>query len=135
MRSRPEGSKLNSSAITRLAAAGLIDLDIGGPSSKPYQPEGYYAAIQFPDRKYIPDAGLTQYRRGLYMHWQRTFLHPMLANFDAPLREDPVCTRNLSNTPQQALTLLNDPEFIEAARVLAQRLLAVQGRRRRGTNQ
>src|SRR5207245_2383227 len=63
-------------------------------------------------------------RRGLYMHWQRTFLHPMLANFDAPSREDPICTRNLSNTPQQALTLLNDPEFLEAARVLAERLLA-----------
>jgi hypothetical protein len=103
-----------------LAAAGLIDLEVGGPSAKPYQPEGYYAAIQFPDRKYVPDAGPTQYRRGVYMHWQRTFLHPMLANFDAPSREDSVCTRNLSNTPQQALTLLNDPEFLEAARVLAQ---------------
>jgi hypothetical protein len=107
-----------------LTAAGLIDLDTGGPSAKPYQPDGYYAAIQFPDRKYIPDTGPTQYRRGLYMHWQRTFLHPMLANFDAPSREDPICTRNLSNTPQQALTLLNDPEFLEAARVLAQHLLS-----------
>ncbi|HEY8749052.1 MAG TPA: PSD1 and planctomycete cytochrome C domain-containing protein [Tepidisphaeraceae bacterium] len=107
-----------------LSAAGLIDLDIGGPSAKPYQPEGYYANIQFPDRKYVPDPDARQWRRGLYMHWQRTFLHPMLANFDAPSREDPICTRNLSNTPQQALTLLNDPEFIEAARVLAQNILA-----------
>jgi hypothetical protein len=57
------------------------------------------------------------------MHWQRTFLHPMLANFDAPSREDAVCTRNVSNTPQQALTLLNDPTYVEAARVLAQKLV------------
>jgi len=61
------------------------------------------------------------------MHWQRTFLHPMLANFDAPSREDSVCTRNVSNTPQQALTLLNDPEFVEASRVLADKLLAAGG--------
>ena len=65
-----------------------------------------------------------QYRRGLYMHWQRTFLHPMLANFDAPAREECTATRNVSNTPQQALTLLNDPTFVEAARVFAARLLA-----------
>jgi hypothetical protein len=58
------------------------------------------------------------------MHWQRTFLHPMLANFDAPSREDPICTRNVSNTPQQALTLLNDPEYVEAARVLASKAMA-----------
>ena len=106
-----------------LAISGLIDLDIGGPSVKPYQPPGYYANIQFPDRTYVPEADERQWRRGLYMHWQRTFLHPMLANFDAPSREDGICTRNLSNTPQQALTLLNDPEFVEASRVLAQKIL------------
>ena len=57
------------------------------------------------------------------MHWQRTFLHPMLANFDAPSREECVANRIVSNTPQQALTLLNDPTFVEAARVLAARAL------------
>jgi hypothetical protein len=57
------------------------------------------------------------------MHWQRTFLHPMLANFDAPSREDTICARTVANTPQQALTLLNDPSFVEAARVFAARLL------------
>jgi hypothetical protein len=102
-----------------LFAAGLLNLDLGGPSVFPYQPEGYYANIQFPNRKYIADQDDRQYRRGLYMHWQRTFVHPMLANFDAPSREDAVCTRTQSNTPQQALTLLNDPTFVEAARVLA----------------
>ena len=106
-----------------LSITGLIDLDIGGPSCKPYQPAGYYANIQFPDRPYVAESDERQYRRGLYMHWQRTFLHPMLANFDAPSREDCVCTRVVSNTPQQALTLLNDPEFVEAAKALAVRVL------------
>jgi hypothetical protein len=107
-----------------LFAAGLLNPDMGGPSVFPYQPEGYYANIQFPNRKYIAEEDDRQYRRGLYMHWQRTFLHPMLANFDAPSREDAICTRTLSNTPQQALTLLNDPEFVEAARVLAAKAVA-----------
>jgi hypothetical protein len=107
-----------------LSAAGLLNLDIGGPSIFPYQPEGYYANIQFPSRKYIADVDDRQYRRGIYMHWQRTFLHPMLANFDGPSREDSICTRTQSNTPQQALTLLNDPEFVEAARVLAEKAVA-----------
>jgi hypothetical protein len=107
-----------------LSIAGLINLDLGGPSFYPYQPEGYYANLQFPDRGYTASAGDLQYRRGLYIHWQRTFLQPALANFDAPSREECACTRNLSNTPQQALTLLNDPTFVEAARALARELLA-----------
>ena len=107
-----------------LAIAGLLNLDIGGPSVHPFQPKGYYAAIQFPDRDYYTESDERQYRRGLYTHWQRTFLHPAMANFDAPAREECTCSRNLANTPQQALTLLNDPEFVEAARVFAQHLLA-----------
>jgi hypothetical protein len=107
-----------------LAAAGLINLDIGGPSVYPYQPAGYYAALQFPDRDYIPDSDERQYRRGVYIHWQRTFMHPMLANFDAPSREECTASRNISSTPQQALTLLNDPEFVEAARALAEQSLS-----------
>jgi hypothetical protein len=106
-----------------LAIAGLLDLSPGGPPVKPYQPADYYAGLQFPDRDYTPDKGPDQYRRGIYSHWQRTFLHPMLANFDAPSREDCVALRTASNTPQQALTLLNDPSFVEAARVWASRLL------------
>ncbi|MBL9200451.1 MAG: PSD1 domain-containing protein [Opitutaceae bacterium] len=108
-----------------LFAAGLLNLrDIGGPSAKPYQPPGYYAALQFPDRDYIASDDEEQWRRGVYMHWQRTFLHPMLANFDAPSRDECAAARTVSNTPQQALTLLNDPTFVEAARALAARALA-----------
>lgn len=107
-----------------LAIAGLLQLDeIGGPSVKPYQPAGYYEALQFPNRDYVADTDARQWRRGLYTHWQRTFLHPMMANFDAPARDECAAARTNSNTPQQALTLLNDPAFVEAARVFAARLL------------
>jgi hypothetical protein len=106
-----------------LFAAGILNLDdIGGPSAKPYQPANYYENLQFPNRDYVADTDAGQWRRGVYMHWQRTFLHPMLANFDAPNRDECTCSRNVSNTPQQALTLLNDPTFVEAARALASSL-------------
>lgn len=107
-----------------LFIAGLLDAEIGGPSAHPYQPAGYYAPLQFPNREYQADADERQWRRGVYAHWQRTFLQPMLANFDAPSREECSAARGISNTPQQALTLLNDPSFVEAARVMAQTLLA-----------
>jgi hypothetical protein len=111
-----------------LCIAGLLNEDIGGPSAHPYQPAGYYANLQFPDRDYHSDTDDRQYRRGLYTHWQRTFLHPMLANFDAPSREECTASRMVSDTPQQALTLLNDPSFVEAARVFAARLLEAKCR-------
>ncbi len=111
-----------------LSISGLINLDLGGPSVHPYQPAGYYVNIQFPERDYYSDTNDLQYRRGVYMHWQRTFLQPMLANFDAPGREESTCARNLSNTPQQALTLLNDPTFVESARAFAQELLLQTGK-------
>jgi hypothetical protein len=107
-----------------LFVAGLLSNEVGGPSAHPYQPAGYYAAIQFPDRDYVPEKDARQYRRSVYMWWQRTFLHPMLANFDAPSREECTANRVVSNTPQQALTLLNSPIFIEAARVFAARLIS-----------
>jgi hypothetical protein len=106
-----------------LAIAGLLNLEMGGPPAKPYQPDNYYDGLQFPDRKYIADKDERQYRRGVYTHWQRTFLHPMLANFDAPSREDCIALRTAANSPQQALTLLNDTTFVEAARVWAARLM------------
>lgn len=107
-----------------LFVAGILNLDIGGPSAKPYQPPGYYENLQFPNRDYVADVDDRQWRRGVYMHWQRTFLHPMLANFDAPARDECTASRNVSNTPQQALTLLNDPTFVEAARGFAEKLPA-----------
>ncbi len=107
-----------------LFISGLLNTDMGGPSAHPYQPPGYYANIQYPDRDYYPEKDERQYRRGVYTHWQRTFVHPMLANFDGPSREECTAFRIVSNTPQQALTLLNDPSFTEAARVFAQRILA-----------
>jgi hypothetical protein len=106
-----------------LAIAGLLNPEIGGPSVKPYQPAGYYSNLQFPNRDYHPSMDANQYRRGLYSHWQRSFLHPMLANFDAPAREECSVDRPTSSTPQQALTLLNDPSLVEAARGLAEKIL------------
>lgn len=106
-----------------LAVSGLLNLSIGGPSAKPYQPAGYYRHLNFPPREYQADKGAMLYRRGIYTHWQRTFLHPMLKAFDAPSREECTAERSSSNTPLQALDLLNDPSFAEAARVLATSLL------------
>lgn len=106
-----------------LAVSGLLHRAVGGPSGKPYQPAGYYAHLNFPPRKYRADRGPQQYRRGLYSHWQRTFLHPMLLAFDAPTREECTAERPRSNTPAAALALLNDPSFMEAYRVFAERVL------------
>mgnify|MGYP000046909845 FL=1 len=108
-----------------LSVSGLLAEDIGGPSVRPYQPTGYYRHLNFPRRKYQADSGKDQYRRGIYTHWQRTFLHPMLKNFGAPNREECATERAKANTPLQALTLLNDPTFTEAARSLATKLLIV----------
>jgi len=106
-----------------LAVSGLLTRDIGGVSVKPYQPVGYWKHMNFPKRKWTPSAGDNAYRRGLYTHWQRMFLHPSLLAFDAPSREECTVERSRSNTPQQALVLLNDPTYVEAARVFAQRII------------
>jgi hypothetical protein len=106
-----------------LFASGLLMLDVGGPSAKPYQPVGYYRHLNFPKREYVSDADAKQWRRGVYVHWQRQFLHPMLKAFDASTREECTAQRARSNTPLAALVLLNDPTFVESARVLGQRTL------------
>jgi hypothetical protein len=110
-----------------LAVSGLLVEKFGGPSVKPYQPEGYLLALNFPKRDYSAGRGDDLYRRGLYTHWQRTFLHPSLMSFDAPSREECAINRINSNTPLQALVLLNDPIFVEAARVFAQNILKQGG--------
>jgi len=109
---------------TALAAAGLLVRDVGGPSVKPYQPEGYWDYLNFPKRAWQADADERLWRRGLYVHWQRQYLHPALAMFDAPSREECTARRPRTSTPLQALVLLNDPSFVEAARALAVRALA-----------
>jgi len=109
-----------------LDVCGLLMDQIGGPSVRPYQPAGYYSQLNFPKRTYKHDTGSAQYRRGLYTHWQRTFLHPMLKAFDAPTREECTAQRPRSNTPLQSLSLLNDPSFVEAARTYAAEIL-IQG--------
>ncbi len=111
---------------TALFAGGLLVEQLGGPSVRPYQPAGYYQHLNFPKRTYEADTDRQQWRRGLYVHWQRMFLHPQMAAFDAPTREECTARRLPSNTPTQALVLLNDPTFVEAARGLAERaVLAV----------
>ncbi|MEO2036878.1 MAG: PSD1 and planctomycete cytochrome C domain-containing protein [Planctomycetaceae bacterium] len=106
-----------------LQVAGLLVRDVGGPSVRPYQPAGYYRHLNFPKRTYTHHEDERQWRRGLYVHWQRQFLHPMLKAFDAPSREECTAQRSQSNTPLAALTLLNDPTFVEAAEAFAVRIL------------
>ncbi|MEM0964577.1 MAG: PSD1 and planctomycete cytochrome C domain-containing protein [Verrucomicrobiota bacterium] len=106
-----------------LAISDLLVRRIGGSSAKPYQPDGYYQHLNFPKRTYETSTGEDQYRRGLYMHWQRTFLHPMLIAFDAPSRDECAVARPISNTPLQALNKLNDPSFVEAAIALSHAIL------------
>jgi hypothetical protein len=110
-----------------LAVSGLLSPKIGGPSVKPYQPAGYWIYLNFPKREWMDDRGENQYRRGLYTWWQRTFLHPSLKAFDAPTREECTAVRTRSNTPLQSLVLLNDPTYVEAARVFAARIVKEGG--------
>lgn len=107
-----------------LLASGLLVEKVGGPSVKPYQPAGYWAHLNFPKRTWQAGSGDELYRRGLYTYWCRTFLHPSLLAFDAPTREECTVERARSNNPLQALVLLNDPTYVEASRVLAQRVLS-----------
>jgi len=110
-----------------LQVSGLLTERFGGPSVRPYQPDGYLAALNYPRRSYSADRGDDLARRGLYTFWQRTFLHPDLLAFDAPTREECVLERTSSDTPLQSLDLLNDPIYVEAARVFAEHALKEGG--------
>lgn len=112
-----------------LAIAGLLDRarPAGGPSVKPYQPGDLWREFAYgdsADKTYVRDKGADLYRRSVYTFWKRSILYPSYAMFDAPNRE--VCTarRPVTNTPLQAYVLLNDETFVEAARVLAQKVSA-----------
>ena len=109
-----------------LAVSGLLVRRIGGPSVKPWQPAGYWENLNFPTREWENSRGEDQWRRGLYTWWQRSYVHPSLLAFDAPTREECAADRTRSNIPQQALVLLNDLTYFEAARALGLRLLSAE---------
>ncbi len=124
---RSSRSKLSAEMIrdNALAVSGLLVKKVGGPSVKPYQPPGLWAETTSGQglTKYIPDVGEGQYRRSLYTFWKRTVPPPSLMTFDAPTRDFCEVKRQKTSTPLQALAMLNDPQLIEAAEYLAQRIL------------
>jgi hypothetical protein len=107
-----------------LAVSGLLVQKIGGKSVKPYQPEGLWRALF--NTSFVQDKGENLYRRSVYTFWKRTVAPPSMAIFNAPSRETCIVKRENTNTPMQALTLMNDDQFVEAARVLAQKVMKDQ---------
>jgi hypothetical protein len=110
-----------------LFAAGLLKEKIGGPSVKPYQPAGLWKELTMGGLDYEQDHGDDLYRRSLYIYWKRTVAPPMMANFDAASRESCVVRETRTNTPLQALNLMNDVALVEAARGLGQRMIKEGG--------
>jgi hypothetical protein len=109
---------------TALFVSSLLKEKIGGPSVKPYQPDGLWEDVSVERRdKYVADTGEGLYRRSMYTFWKRTCPPPGMAAFDAPDRETCVVRRARTNTPMQALLLLNDPTYVESARKLAERVM------------
>lgn len=111
---------------TALFVSGLLNPEIGGPSVKPYQPSGLWEAVGYTSSntaKFQQDTGDKLYRRSMYTFWKRTSHPPSMAVLDAPSREACTVRRPRTNTPLQALTLMNDKQFVEAARHFAERIL------------
>jgi hypothetical protein len=107
-----------------LAISGLLESRIGGPSVKPYQPDGLWQDVSVERRAvYQQDTGPDLYRRSMYTFWKRTCPPPAMSTFDAPDRETCTVRRARTNTPLQALVLMNDPTYLEASRKLAERTL------------
>ena len=109
-----------------LWASDLLDPHMGGEGVKPYQPAGLWKALAHPasnTKQYQQDKGRMVYRRSLYVYWKRTSPHPMMTLFDAPSRESSCVKRSRTNTPLQSLSLLNEIQRVEMARMLAERLL------------
>jgi len=131
--SRGPRLRLTAEAIrdNALAVSGLLNNEIGGPSVFPYQPEGLWEemapGLGYDTETYRPGSGQDLYRRSLYTVWKRNVPPPSMATFDAPDRTKCSVRRNVTNTPLQALVLLNDPTYVEASRVLAQRTILEAG--------
>jgi hypothetical protein len=110
--------------------SGLLVEKIGGPPVKPYQPGGLWKAVGYSRSNtvnFTQDKGEANYRRSLYTFWKRTSAPPNLTIFDAPSRESTCVRRERTNTPMQALALLNDPQYVEFSREFARRILAHGG--------
>ena len=110
-----------------LYEAGLLHEQLGGPSVKPYQPDGLWKEVIMQDFDYVQAKGPDLYRRSLYTFWKRTAAPPMMMNFDASQREACMVRENRTNTPLQALNLMNDVTFLEAARFIGQRMILEGG--------
>ncbi len=110
-----------------LAASGLLVSTIGGPSVKPYQPGGLWNEVSLSGAKFKQDNGKKLFRRSMYTYWKRSSPAPSLTIFDAPTREKCALRRSRTNTPLQALVTLNDVQFVEASRALAERALKEGG--------
>ena len=110
-----------------LAVSGLLAEKLGGPSVKPYQPPGLWTELTFSKRGYEADQGESLYRRSLYTFWRRTIAPPAMVTFDASTREACVVRNERTNTPLQALNLMNDETYLEASRRLAERMLEEGG--------
>ena len=106
-----------------LAASGTMSTRMGGPGTKPYQPENIWEVVGVGIQAYRPDKGENLYRRSLYNYWRRMAPPASLDLFNAPSREVSCVRRDRTNTPLQALVILNDPQYVEASRQLAQRTL------------
>ncbi|HJT79286.1 MAG TPA: DUF1553 domain-containing protein, partial [Gemmataceae bacterium] len=110
-----------------LAAGGLLVEKVGGPPVKPYEPPGIWHGMNSFLPAYVPDKGEGLYRRSMYTFWRRTSPPPDMLAFDAPSREVCVASRQTTSTPLQPLVLLNDPQFVEAARALGEKALREGG--------
>ena len=111
-----------------LAASGLLVRTVGGPSVKPYHPPGLYEqVVAAGPTTYVQDKGDLLYRRTMYTYWKRSVPNPAMLAFDMPFRETCTVKRSRTNTPMQALNLMNDPTYVEAARCLASRAITEGG--------